>query len=362
MNGICALLMLVGLAGTAAPLGAVESTVTLDVEAPATPRNRGAPDFAHCPMDGYWQRAGKRLQESDELGERLVSAWLLKLHRGFGEVCAQPASAKADESRLGQALAEALLSDDPVILALASVAAAGIAEQRALTRRWAELEPGNLAPLVFGRVPTEELLPQTGARQDYLSHSQAQVRLLFEAFRQVPMSREEANHGLDNPDRRVRDADADAVMAAWAIWAAIGLPAFQELTQPCKGQALKVTALRRAECMQLGRTLALRSDGVLEKSIGIAIVRNSAQTDADAMLAESLRHTADWQRGKWMEVLVTLNEQAQATHAIRMLQTPGIESEVQAMQATLRENGIPLEPPADWPGPPASLPAAGQGS
>ena len=200
-------------------------------------------------------------------------------------------------------------------------------------------------------MPVDELLVAARAATRYQSHGYDQVRLMSDAFQRVPISREET--GAD-AWKEYPSAELRAGVAAFAIWAAQAFPSLRLLTEACRDEALQATPTRRADCLHVARTLASHSDNQLMAGMGIGMLKRAANTPEDIALADTLARNHAWQQRKYHEVLSSQRGTAQeAEGMLRLLRTPGIDSEIQLLEAALREQGISLLPPQDW-NPPGS--------
>ena len=312
---------------------------------------------ADAPVDSsvYWQRVASVLQDSDVVRERALAAQLFAFEgkpRRAAEQGRQPDSPR--EALARQLIADVDRSDDAVALAVAAQAGAALADKAlvvASMQRWRSLEQDNLAPLLFSSMPVDELLVAARAATRYQSHGYDQVRLMSDAFQRVPISREET--GAD-AWKEYPSAELRAGVAAFAIWAAQAFPSLRLLTEACRDEALEATPTRRADCLHVARTLANHSDNLLMAGIGIGMLKRAANTPEDIALADTLARNHAWQQRKYHEVLSSQRGTAQeAEGMLRLLRTPGIDSEIQLLEAALREQGISLLPPQDW-NPPGS--------
>lgn len=312
---------------------------------------------ADAPVDSsvYWQRVASVLQDSDVVRERALAAQLFAFEgkpRRAAEQGRQPDSPR--EALARQLIADVDRSDDAVALAVAAQAGAALADKAlvvASMQRWRSLEQDNLAPLLFSSMPVDELLVAARAATRYQSHGYDQVRLMSDAFQRVPISREET--GAD-AWKEYPSAELRAGVAAFAIWAAQAFPSLRLLTEACRDEALEATPTRRADCLHVARTLANHSDNLLMAGMGIGMLKRAANTSEDIALANTLARNHAWQQRKYHEVLSSQRGTAQeAEGMLRLLRTPGIDSEIQLLEAALREQGISLLPPQDW-NPPGS--------
>ena len=307
---------------------------------------------ADAPVDSsvYWQRVASVLQDSDVVRERALAAQLFAFEgkpRRAAEQGRQPDSPR--EALARQLIADVDRSDDAVALAVAAQAGAALADKAlvvASMQRWRSLEQDNLAPLLFSSMPVDELLVAARAATRYQSHGYDQVRLMSDAFQRVPISREET--GAD-AWKEYPSAELRAGVAAFAIWAAQAFPSLRLLTEACRDEALEATPTRRADCLHVARTLANHSDNLLMAGIGIGMLKRAANTSEDIALANTLARNHAWQQHKYHELLSSQRGTAQeAKGMLRLLRTPAIDSEIQLLEAALREQGISLLPPQDW--------------
>ena len=312
---------------------------------------------ADAPVDSsvYWQRVASVLQDSDVVRERALAAQLFAFEgkpRRAAEQGRQPDSPR--EALARQLIADVDRSDDAVALAVAAQAGAALADKAlvvASMQRWRSLEQDNLAPLLFSSMPVDELLVAARAATRYQSHGYDQVRLMSDAFQRVPISREET--GAD-AWKEYPSAELRAGVAAFAIWAAQAFPSLRLLTEACRDEALEATPTRRADCLHVARTLASHSDNQLMAGMGIGMLKRAANTPEDSALAKTLARNHAWQQNKYHELLSSQRGTAkEAEGMLRLLHTPAIDSEIQLLEAALREQGISLLPPQDW-NPPSS--------
>ena len=195
-------------------------------------------------------------------------------------------------------------------------------------------------------MPVDELLVAARTATRYQSHAYDQIRLMSGAFQRVPVSREET--GAEGWEQYPTD-ELRAGVSAFGIWAAQGFPSLQPVTAACKGEALQAAPTRRADCLQLARTLANHSDNLLMASVGIAMLERAANTPEDHALAAKLARNHAWQQQKYFELLSSRRGTAQEMEGeLRLFKTPGIGNEIQLREAALRERGIALSPPQDW--------------
>ena len=304
------------------------------------------------PVDAsvYFQRVASALQDSGEVRERALAAQLFAIEGKPRGVADDGQQLDTTEDALArQLIAGVDESGDAIALSVAAQAGAALADKAlvtASTQRWRAVEPDNLAPLFFSAMPVEDLLAASRDTTRYESHGYDQVRLMSDAFKRVPMNREEvgAEGWQEYPTLEQR-----AGVSAFAIWAAQGFPSLQPLMAACKDEALQATQTRRADCLHVARILASHSDNLLMAGMGIGMLKRAANTPEDSALANTLARNHAWQQHKYHEVLSSQRGTAQeAEGMLRLLRTPAINSEIQLLEAALHEQGIPLLPPQDW--------------
>jgi len=327
------------MAACAALLGGCASTPTAAVE-----------------QNVYWQRVAASLQQSTQLRERMFAANLLGLGVTIDEPSAQQASEKkpvsANPASLAAAralIAEAEHADDPLALSLATHAASTFGDHALASRmaaRWQAVEADNLVPRLYTSVPMANLLSGARDTSRYDTHGYDQVRLMASVFTRFPMTREET--GSNSNPAYSNDA-LRAGANAFGIWFAVSTPAFQALTNECKGPALEATPTRREDCLHVAKVMAGDPSDLLSKGLGISMLERAAITPEDIALATALRRNKEWQQPQYFAAFIQgKDEQEQISDMLRLLNTPGVGNEIQMMEAALREKGIPLTPPTDW--------------
>lgn len=293
----------------------------------------------------YWQRVATALQGSAAPHEKALAAQLLALEGKPQPVAGDAPGLNPHEERAKQLISQVSRSDTAATLAIATQAALTLRDRQltlASAGRWQAIEGDNLAPLLYSSLPADEMLVVAREVNRYESHGYEQVRLLSEIFMRMPMNRQEAG---DEAWQAYPSAQAQAAIAAFAIWAAYGLPELRPLVAACDQQALQSTAKRREDCLHVARTLATRSDNIAMTQQGISLLKRVAETPEDLALAASLTREEAWRQQKYLEVLTA---QREIEDTMRLLYAPGIDSEMQLRAAMLQERGIALAPPPDW--------------
>lgn len=322
----------------------------------ALPGGCSSTPTAAVEQNAYWQRVAASLQQSTQLRERMFAANLLGLGVTIDEFSAQqapeekPASANPASLAAARALiAEAEHSDDPLVLSLATHAASTIGDHAlasSMAARWQAVEADNLVPRLYTSAPMATLLAGARDTNRYDTHGYDQVRLMASVLTRFPMTREETGSSSNS-------AFSNDALRAWAnafgIWFAVSMPAFQTLTNECKGPALEATPTRREDCLHVAKVMANHSDVLIAGLIGTGILNRAASTPNDIALANTLSRNRDWRQQQYYQVVSKqLDDAQQVSEMVRLMQVPGVGSENQLMEAALREKGIPLTPPADW--------------
>lgn len=303
---------------------------------------------------GYFLRVATTLQASDSERERALAAQLFAFdgkprRAATGVDTPLPLTASAQEALARKLIAGVDNSDDVVALSFATQAAMALGDKALMAfsaSRWQAVEPDNLAPLLFSSMPIDEFLAAARHTTRYESHGYEQIRVMSDAFERAPMSRQETGSGdwREFPTTKIR-----AGVSAFAIWAAQGFPSLQGLTNACKGGALEATPTRGNDCLRVARTLSTQSDTLLMTGIGIGMLRRAAKTREDRALGATLGRKHAWQQQQYFQILsAQRGSEQEIEETLRLLHSPGIESEVQLREAALRERGIALVPPSDW--------------
>jgi hypothetical protein len=211
-------------------------------------------------------------------------------------------------------------------------------------RRWQAADPGNLAPLLHAGLPADALL----AEARHATHSRTQVydmvRWMTATLLRHPLSAGE-RAALSGGDE-YHDEEAAAI-SAMGFWVAIATPGYQRLLDACRGTALRATSARASDCRHAANVLWEQSDGALERSIGLSMLRESSATSAERAAIDAQRRTLDWQMLQWGRIAQQQPRDG-AEQFVRLLRDPSIRSEQQLMERVLQEAGVPLEPPAGW--------------
>lgn len=241
-------------------------------------------------------------------------------------------AARAGDDRLANQL----------LIAAAGDAASPIRIEAA--RRWQAADPGNLVPMLHAGDPVERLLAD--ARD--ATHANAQmyeaVRWIAAAFVRHPLTAAE-RAALSGGDA-YHDEEAAAI-SAMALWAASMAPALDGLVAACRGTGLRAAPTRAADCRHVANLLVDRSDSVLERMVGVTLLRELATGSGERSAIDGQRRTLDWQMLQWGRISRQQPRDG-AEQFVRLLRDDSIQNELQLMQRVLEEAGVPLEPPAGW--------------
>lgn len=302
----------------------------------------------------YWQRVGMSLKDSTQPREQALAAQLHGLapmsdHDGAQSTASKSSAYSATGSGISGLLEKASGADDAVALSIAMQAAVKRRDQQAISStaaRWRAVEPDNLAPRLFTGEAVGAVLAGARDTTRYETHAYDQIRLMTSVFKRWPMSREEM--GPAYTKAHAGDEERAAVNS-FAIWAASGIPAFQKLSNACRDEALLSAPERRDDCLHVARVMAGNSSDLLSKGIGISILERAAITPEDVASAVALRRNKEWQQHQYYAVLTNeMDERQQVSDMVRLLKTPGVDNEIELMEAALREKGVALIPPKDW--------------
>jgi hypothetical protein len=211
-------------------------------------------------------------------------------------------------------------------------------------RRWQVADPGNLAALLHTGAPVDALLAEARRATHASTRMYEAVRWIADAFLRHPLTAAE-RAALSGGDA-YHEEEAAAV-SAMALWATSMAPALDGLLAACRGTALRAAPTRSADCRHVADLLADRSDSVLERMIGLSLLRELATGSAERAAIDGQRRDMDWQMLQWGRV-ARQQPRDGAAQFVRLLRDDSIQSELQLVQRVLQEAGVPLEPPAGW--------------
>ena len=303
-------------------------------------------------QNAYWQRVALELRQSEHPRERALAAQLLGMSamNSLDSVDDPTEHSSIDpeiKASIEDLLADVSRSNDAVALSLAIQASGEVRDEGArlsAARRWEAVEQDNLTPRLLTDTPIGAVLAGARDTTRYETHAYDQIRLMASVFKRFPVNQE----GMDSGHAHADDEERAAV-SSFAVWAAFGIPGYQKLTNACRGEALSSAPTRREDCLHVAKVMAGNTSDLLSKDVGIGILERAAMTPEDIALAASLRRNKEWQQHQYYEVLTSkMDVRQQVGGMMRLLKTPGVDNEIQLMEAALREKGVSLTPPESW--------------
>ena len=240
--------------------------------------------------------------------------------------------------------AERAGADDPVVIALIMPLLRAIDPQRHAdaVRRWRDAEPDNLVPLLHADLSADALLEAargTIRSQDHFFEIMRLTAQVVERPRSGPVAR---------VLQRVSQPAGEGGRATYAATlgtriASANLPQYAGLTQACRAPE----GLRRLQCRHIAEVLTTRGGTLIEHLVGVSLLRDTAEDDAQRAQAAALRRRYDWLIARNAE----LSGRNLEDHAARLLAQVGKapqSSEVEMLAQLLLDLGIASEPPAGW--------------
>ena len=253
---------------------------------------------------------------------------------------ADGASAASDLRKSAMALAK----DDVLvyILLLSGSSESGRQSRLEASSRWAELEPDNLASVLQSRGDRGVLQTSYGkfARMDV--HYVGQMRWITGAILANPPTTAEAKALYRG---ELDTAEKFATSLATSLWATTSMP-FVDIVLACKGAALEVEPGRREQCETIVDVMSAKSDTLLGRAIGLAMLANVVAEEEKSLVAER-RRQHDWQTRQWSLVLAK-DEKNSGNEFLRLINDTRNSSEIDVMHMMLSEAGISPNPPEDW--------------
>lgn len=312
------------------------------------PAAAGRPDARAVAVErvarNYHRRIAVAMAEGGQPRDLALAAILHDLaaagEEGSGEGPAAAWRQRAVEGAAGDVLANVLLASRPE-------EAGGAAPGDRAARRWAQLEPDNIAPLLFLDGGVGALLAGAAELRRFDLHMYAQVRWMQSMLLQHPPTANERavlSADMDAP------AEEDAAISAMGLWAAVAIPSLQALVDACEGRALGATATRAADCARIARTLVGHSDSHLGRMVGIDMLARMAGNASERAEAAELRRRMDWQMLEWGRVSAAQARDG-APQFARLLRDPQVRTEQDLVERILAEAGVPPDPPAGWQAP-----------
>lgn len=240
--------------------------------------------------------------------------------------------------------AMALAKDDVLvyILLISGNSESGKESRLEAADRWAALEPDNLAPFLNSRGDTAVLQAPHAefARMDV--HYVQQLRWIAGALLADPPTAAEAKALYRG---EVDTAEKFASALATSLWA-VTLTPFVDIVHACKGTALDVEPGRRTRCRAIADVMSAKSDTLIGRSIGLAMLAN-VMTEGEKPFVAERRREHDWQLKQWSLVSAE-NDNKNRNEFLRLINDTRNSSEIEVMHAMLAEAGIPSDPPAGW--------------
>ena len=211
-------------------------------------------------------------------------------------------------------------------------------------RRWAQAEPGNIAPRLFQQDGVDALLANAPSFDRFDLHMYDQVRWIQQTLVQHAPTANERSVMFGDEAVPIEE---HAAISAMGLWAAVAIPSLQELVQACGGQALRATPTRRADCGHLARTLVGYSDSSLGRMLGIDLLGRMAGDASGRAEAQALRRRMDWQMLEWGRISEQQPRDG-APQFARLLADPQVRTEQDLIERILGEAGVSPYPPTGW--------------
>lgn len=211
-------------------------------------------------------------------------------------------------------------------------------------RRWQAAEAGNVIPLFHSALSPDALLVEARRATFARTHMYDAVRWMASAYLRHPLSSTELA-ALSGGE--AYDAEEAATMAAMALWASGATPTHHRLVDACRGNGLRATPTRAADCRHLATLLVEESDSVLDRMVGLSMLRELAGDNAERAAIDAQRRTMDWQMLQWGRIAQQQPRDG-AEQFVRLLRDESIQGERQLAERVLQEAGVPLTPPAGW--------------
>ena len=301
-------------------------------------------------MEAYQARIAVAMASSADARERAFAELLRRPSTSAGQMPSGDAPSRAlpadaaTETRL-RAIAQRAGNDrlaNQLLVAAISDPASTIRSEAA--RRWQASDPGNLIPLLSAGLATDTILIEARRATAASAHMYEVIRWMASVYRRHPLNAAEVA-ALSAGD--VYHADEGAALAAMALWSATAMPSHRGLIDACRGNALRATPTRTADCRHVATVLAAHSDSVLDRMVGLSMQRELADGNAERTVIDAQRRTMDWQMMQWGRIAQQQPRDG-AEQFVRLLRDDSIQTERQLAERVLQEAGVPLEPPAGW--------------
>lgn len=252
---------------------------------------------------------------------------------------------KAPDARIRHWLdeSERLAPNDVTALVLSlDMLKTDAARQSALHARWRRLEPDNLVPILHAALPEDALFQAAATATVFDSHYDDAIRAGIDTLSRV------SSPALTRLRERSPELGPDGhdVTVVIGFVVASALPAFQNVSAPCRAQSL--SDLRLQQCDRIARTLAQHSDIMIAEMIGIAMIGRLSTADAeDRSTAEAMDREKDWLIHHSGALSQRELRAYMTRFAVALRETPQI-GERELMRKVLQASGVPTVPPADW--------------
>lgn len=328
------LLLALALAASALPLHAQQGpTPSAGVDAQAVAAQRV--------WRNYQQRVAVLLADTDQPRDLALAAVLQDMASldAEGRIAEDPTTAGWRQAAAQGAGTDVIANS---MLMMGADAGGAVREQAA--RRWAQVEPDNIAPLLLLEGGAEAVLARARDLRRFDLHMYDQVRWIQSALLRHPPSAAERAVLMDERGT-VEELAADSAMA---LWAAVAIPSLQPLTHACgDSTALRSLPTRAADCAHVARVLVGFSDTNLGGMLGIGMLERLAGNASERAEAQALRRRMDWQMSEWGRI-ASAQERGGVPQFTRLLADPQVRTEQDLIARILAEAGVPLEPPAGW--------------
>lgn len=229
--------------------------------------------------------------------------------------------------------------------------------QAAARAQLARIDPDNVSTWLLemahayqtdDRDGTRAALAKAAAASHYNDHLIDAVVMLADQFEAHPMP-----SAMPDAQRAGNVSSArEARTSAWAIAAALVMPALQPVLRVCTPDKKPVgDPITYRQCLDVAQSLAVGSS-LIGSSIGVAIEARLLKGTAREAEAESRRRALSWLMANQMvigsEDAVDVRSNDESAYFMELRRT---RSESQALASRMKAHQIPLEPPADWKGP-----------
>lgn len=293
-----------------------------------------------------------QLQASDVALADVLAAQLLRLREGRPTPSGVPYESLQQRNALVQR-ARASDTDDQLVwwsLAFDCPASPSACDSPSALVRLRELAPDNLA-VRLAQLPDPSSASFDAALADAadgaffdkyaVERAAAYDRLMSQT---EPPSRLTA--ALDDGGETDIDGPSLTMMFAKSL-ALMSRPPPMPFQQPCRDSAHTPGSQRHATCLKIAASLAERSDSVVGAKGGTSLWQQIAVSDAERARARARTRTLAWQIETALD-LIRAQRQREGSVAMDARVRAAGATELSVWQGLLRDEGIALEPPADW--------------